>query len=441
MRRIPLEWRIAGLALLSAAPAIAVCVLLVEFTIPAWGRWTAIAGASAWLLLFSIRVGRKLAHAFERVSGLVHSVREGEYGLRARREAGSYGRALAAINLLGGELAGLQRAGIESDALLGKLLSTLDLAILVFDPATRLTSANTAGLHLLGGEDTELIGRPAASLRLDDWLETTAPHRETRHFPGGQGPWEVRMARFRRGGQSHSLLVITDLSQALREEERRVWRGLIRVLAHEASNSLGPIQSAADTLNRTLQKNPGGTFPQNELASGLALIERRARYLSEFIRRYADLARLPPPRLQAVDLGDLLQRIATLETRAPITLRGPGHLTVKADPAQLEQALINLVKNAADATLETGGGIELEWHGKDGRIEIEIRDEGTGLPESENLFVPFFTTKPGGSGIGLVLARQIIEAHGGNLILANREDASGAVAHLRLPGISSRIEN
>jgi two-component system, NtrC family, nitrogen regulation sensor histidine kinase NtrY len=434
VRRIPLEWRIAALALAGAAPAVALGILVYFLSLPDSLLWSGIAVALIWPIVVSVYTARRLTHAFERVSGLVHSVREGEYGLRARREAGSYGHALAAVNLLGSELAGMQRAGIESDALLGKLLSTLDLAILVFDPTKRLTSANTAGLQLLGGGDTELMGHLARDLGLEDWLETTAPHRESRHFPGGEGPWEVRMARFRRSGRAYSLLVITDLSQALREEERRAWRGLIRVLAHEASNSLGPIQSAADTLNRSLLRHPGVNRLQEELASGLALIERRARYLSEFIRRYADLARLPPPRFEVVDLGELLQRLATLETRVPVHTQGPEHLPVKADPAQLEQALINLVKNAADATLETGGGIDLHWRRNEARIEIEIRDEGAGLPDSENLFVPFFTTKPGGSGIGLVLARQIIEAHGGTLVLANREDSHGAVARLRLPG-------
>jgi len=437
VRRIPFEWRLAALVFAGALPALALAVLTALFHEPAWALWVGLGAALVWAAALAVHAWRRSARAFERLSGLVHSVREGEYGMRARRERGSYGRALEAVNLLSGELAGLQRAGIESDALLGKLLSTLDLAILVFDPVKRLISANSAGLQLLGGGDAELLGRSANELGLGDWLETTTPQRESRHFPGGEGPWEVRTARFRRGGRAHSLLVITDLSQALREEERRAWRGLIRVLAHEASNSLGPIQSAADTLSRSLKKNPDEPHPQKELTSGLALIERRARYLSDFIRRYADLARLPPPRLEATDLGDLLHRVTTLETRVPVHTEGPQRLPLKADPAQLEQALINLVKNAADAALETGGGIELHWSGNDARIEIEIRDEGTGLPESENLFVPFFTTKPGGSGIGLVLARQIIEAHGGTLVLANREDARGAVARLRLPGPAS----
>ncbi|HYW77313.1 MAG TPA: ATP-binding protein [Gammaproteobacteria bacterium] len=438
MRLIPLEWRLGALVFTGALPALALIVLIALFHEPAWVLWTSLGAALTWTAVLAVYASRRSARSFERISGLVHSVREGEYGMRARRERGSYGRALEAVNLLSSELAGLQRAGIESDALLGKLLSTLDLAILVFDPAHRLTGANAAALQLLGGAaDTDVIGHTAEELNLEDWLESTAPQRESRHFPGGEGPWEARMARFRRGGRSHSLLVITDLSQALREEERRAWRGLIRVLAHEASNSLGPIQSAADTLNRALNRGPGNASLRDELGSGLALIERRARYLSEFIRRYADLARLPPPQFASANLGELLQRVATLETRVTVHTDGPAHLPVRADPAQLEQALINLVKNAADAALETDGAIELRWRIHESRTVVEILDEGHGLPESENLFVPFFTTKPGGSGIGLVLARQIIEAHGGTLVLANREDTQGAVARLRLPAVTS----
>ena len=433
MKLIPLEWRLGALILTGALPALASFALIVLLHEPAWVFWSSLGAALIWTAMLAIYASHYSARSYERLSGLVHSVREGEYGMRARRESGSYGRALEAINLLSSELAGLQRAGIESDALLGKLLSTLDLAILVFDPVNRLTGANAAALQLLGGTDTDVIGHTATELNLEDWLATTAPQRQSRHFPGGEGPWEARMARFRRGGRAYSLLVITDLSQALREEERRTWRGLIRVLAHEASNSLGPIQSAADTLNRSLNRARDEKSPQSELGSGLALIERRARYLSEFIRRYADLARLPPPQFTSINLGELLQRVAMLETRVTVNTDGPEHLTVRADPAQLEQALINLVKNAADAALETGGAIKLRWRTHESRLVVEILDEGHGLPESENLFVPFFTTKPGGSGIGLVLARQIIEAHGGSLFLANRKDNRGAVALLRLP--------
>ncbi|MGH8273084.1 MAG: sensor histidine kinase [Gammaproteobacteria bacterium] len=432
MRFIPLEWRLAGLAFCGAVPALALLALSALMPMPRWVFWAAAAFSLFVALAAALRILRRLSRHFERLSGLIHGVREGEYGLRSRREFGSYGRTLAAVNLLGEDLAGLQRAGIESDALLGKLLSTLDLAILVFNSVDRLVGANTAALKLLGSNEAELIGHRAEEFDLADWLEAGTPQRESRHFPGGEGPWEVRMARFRRGGRAHRLLVINDLSQALREEERRTWRGLIRVLAHEASNSLGPIQSAADTLRRRLEKTEAEPTPRQELEGGLDLIERRARYLSEFIRRYADLARLPPPQPQPLDLGDLLHRVVSLETRLEVNTAGPNHLRMEADPSQLEQALINLIKNAVDAALETGGAVEVRWGQHDNRVEVDILDAGAGLPQSENLFVPFFTTKPGGSGIGLVLARQIVEAHGGTLTLANREDGPGAVAHLRL---------
>lgn len=437
MRFIPLEWRLAALAFLGAAPALALLAVSVLRPVPYWIFWTAAAFCLMVAAAAALRIGSRLSRGFERLSGLTHSVREGEYGLRSRHEAGSFGRALEAVNLLGADLAGLQRAGIESDALLGKLLSTLDLAILVFNSAERLVGANTAALQLLGIGDADLIGQRAADLGVADWLEAGTPQRESRHFPGGEGPWEARVARFRRGGRAHRLLVITDLSQALREEERRTWRGLIRVLAHEASNSLGPIQSAADTLRRRLDKTGSEAPQRNDLSGGLELIERRARYLSEFIRRYADLARLPPPQPQPLDLGDLLRHVASLETRLAIRTDGPAHLRIEADPSQLEQALINLVKNAVDAALETGGTVNMQWRTHDGRSEVDIIDEGKGLPQSENLFVPFFTTKPGGSGIGLVLARQIVEAHGGTLVLANRENRHGAIARLRLPNTAS----
>ncbi|MGH8161162.1 MAG: sensor histidine kinase, partial [Gammaproteobacteria bacterium] len=287
MRFIPLEWRLAVLAFFGAAPALALLGLSVSVPMPRWVFWAAAAFSLLVALVVALRILRRLSHDFERLSGLIHGVREGEYSLRSRREAGGYGRTIEAINLLGEDLAGLQRAGIESDALLGKLLSTLDLAILVFNSVDRLVGANTAALKLLGSNEAELIGHRADEFGLADWLEAGTPRRESRHFPGGEGPWEARMAKFRRSGRGHRLLVITDLSQALREEERRTWRGLIRVLAHEASNSLGPIQSAADTLRRRLEKTEAESPPRRDLDGGLDLIERRARHLSEFIRRYA----------------------------------------------------------------------------------------------------------------------------------------------------------
>ncbi len=439
MRTLPLEWRLAGSALAGALPPLALALLLTHVTLPTWAVYALALIAFAGALTAAVLIYRRLVSGFERLTGLIHSVRGGEFSLRARSELGSFGRTLASVNVLAQDLSGLQRAGIESDALLGKLLASLDLAILVFDASDRVTSANEAALRVFGNRYRPLIGYRASDLELAEWMDATTPVRANRRFPGGDGPWEIRVVRFRRGGEPHRLLVITNLSQALREEERRAWQGLIRVLTHETGNSLGPIRCTAYALNRRLAKASVDDGTAEALSSGLDLIERRAITLSEFIRRYADLARLPPPQPQAVRLGELVQRVSSLETRVPVKTTGRADLTIHVDPMQLEQALINLVKNAADAAADTGGAVQIRWNRQGQDTILEVIDNGPGLPQSENLFVPFFTTKPGGSGIGLVLARQIIEAHGGTLTLSNRgEHQTGAVArvHLREKGQS-----
>ncbi|MGH8200696.1 MAG: sensor histidine kinase [Steroidobacteraceae bacterium] len=165
----------------------------------------------------------------------------------------------------------------------------------------------------------------------------------------------------------------------------------------------------------------------------MELIEQRSRALGGFIRRYAELARLPPPNPERVDIAALVRRVISFEPRLVVEMSSDPGETAHVDRSQLEQALINLVRNAADAALETGGGARVRWRQAGRDLLIEAEDDGPGIAQTENLFVPFFTTKEGGSGIGLVLARQIIEAHGGSLRLANREGSRGAVAIVRVP--------
>jgi signal transduction histidine kinase len=169
------------------------------------------------------------------------------------------------------------------------------------------------------------------------------------------------------------------------------------------------------------------------MSHGLSIIAARSDALGRFTSAYARLARLPPPQPTKTDLGPLVRRVAALDTRAAVTLvEGPA-IVVEADPDQLEQLLINVTRNAVEAAAETGGGVALGWTLRDEWVEIRIDDEGPGLPSTGNLFVPFFTTKPGGSGIGLALSRQIAEGHRGTLTLENRTDRRGTRATLRLP--------
>jgi nitrogen fixation/metabolism regulation signal transduction histidine kinase len=391
--------------------------------------WAAVAvaaatGAGGYALAY-----QRAARDSRQIAALLLGLREGDFSLRASATRGATGTAFSAVNALADQLRGDRQAGIESDALLGKLLGALNLAIIICGPRGTITGGNAAAAALLGVADADcLIGLVPTAVGIGDWLDASLPTRFETALPGGPGPWEVRRVRFRRGGRPHDLILATDISVVLREEERRVWRGLIRVLSHETGNSLGPIQATAQSLAAQLDRAEIG-----DLRAGLTLIERRARSLAGFIRRYAELARLPPPQPELLELTHLLRRVAALETGMDVALQLGAPVEIMLDATQIEQAVINLLRNAADAARETGGRVSLALTVRDGQVEITIEDEGAGLPRTENLFVPGFTTKAGGSGIGLVLAREIIEAHGGKLQLANRDKSRGATAKICLP--------
>jgi PAS domain S-box-containing protein len=430
------EGKLTWLTLGAAAPAIIIALSILWFgDFSAKVQWTLTIFIVACMLGFLTSAREHIVHPLQTMTNLLAALREGDYSIRARgaRQDDALGEALLEINSLG-ETLRVQRLGaFEATALLRTIMAEIDVAVFTFDPERRLRLVNRAGENLLGQPIDKLLGRKASDLGLSECLDSHEDAPLTLTFPGGSGRWGVRRSTFREHGMPHELLVLTDLSRTLREEERRAWQRLVRVLGHEMNNSLAPIKSIAASLESLLKREPRPTDWQDDARSGLKSIAARADSLSRFMEAYARLARLPPPQKDHVDLGDLIRRVITLETRLGVDILPGPEIKIVADATQLEQLLINLVHNAVDASLETGGKVAIGWREAADCVEVFVRDEGPGIMNPTNLFVPFFTTKPGGSGIGLALSRQIAEAHGGTLSLANRRDRTGAEAELRLP--------
>jgi nitrogen fixation/metabolism regulation signal transduction histidine kinase len=322
---------------------------------------------------------------------------------------------------------------MEATTLLRTVMSEIDVAIFAFDDERRLRLVNRAGERLLAQPSERLLGRTAAQIGLEALLEGESPRTTDASFPGAAGRWEVRRGGFRQDGLPHTLVVIADVSKTLREQELVAWQRIVRVLSHEINNSLAPIKSLSGSMRALVDQTPRQPEVDADLRRGLDVIGGRSEALVRFMSAYARLARLPAPNRKPLDVGSWIHRVAALETRLAVTVEPGPFLTVYADGDQLDQMLINVVRNAVDASLATGGGVRVTWDQASRTAVVVVEDQGQGLPESGNLFVPFFTTKPEGSGIGLVLSRQIVEAHGGTFSLENRSDTRGCLATVRLP--------
>jgi len=436
--RLKFERRITLLALFAGFPAVALCALLLWYDgYSAQVQWTIDLLLTLLWLGIAFNLKTRIVRPLQTLSNILAAIREGDYSIRGRRalSGDALGEVMLEVNDLGQTLREQRLGAMEATALLRTVIAEIDVAVFAFDHEEHLQLVNRAGERLLAQPSARLLGRTADELGLSACLKSSAGGPQTMQmvFPGKVGRWDIRRSTFREGGQQHQLLVLTDLSQALREEERTAWQRLLRVLGHELNNSLAPIKSVAGSLADLMAREPEPPDWRDDMQRGLAVISSRADSLARFVESYSKLARLPPPRLEPLKVGALVSRVANLETRLPVNVVPGPDLVVQGDDVQLEQLLINLVRNAVDASMETRGRVDVGWQQKNGQVEVWVRDEGPGLASTANLFVPFFTTKAQGSGIGLVLSRQIAEAHGGTLTLENRQQLHGCEARLRLP--------
>jgi two-component system, NtrC family, nitrogen regulation sensor histidine kinase NtrY len=390
--------------------------------------------ALAWMLAVSFFL-EQIVRPLQTLANVVAALREDDYSFRARgaRRNDAMGDLALEINTLAGMLQAQRAGAMEAMALVERVIESMQSPILAFDPEGYVRLLNRAGEKIFNLRTGSALGKSASELELD-YLLTTVDG-ELISLGQQTDRWVLKRTYFRLRGVRHSLLMLSNVSSVLREEERLAWERLIRVLGHEINNSLTPIKSIAGSLRDRLPKSESG----KDFDRGLEVIEDRAESLNRFLQAYRQLMGLPTPKLKPVSLTSLLERVIDLETRLRVSLIRSGDLMIHVDADQIQQALINLLRNAVEAALSADAGeydtpcVKILWHQTGGVVVISIRDNGPGLSNQSNLFVPFYTTKPGGTGIGLVLAQQIAEAHRGSVRLKNVEKGKGCIAELHLP--------
>jgi len=375
-----------------------------------------------------------LVRPLQTLANVVSSLREGDYSFRARGAGiqDAFGELAGEVNLLADLLQKQRVRSLEATALLARILEVMHAPLFAFDRESLLQLVNNSGVKLLGLSHARSFGHSARELGLEELL--AAPDQSIHSFGAKSTRWLLRRAVFRQDGVPHTLLLLADVSLPLQEEEQIAWKRLIRVLGHELSNSLAPIKSIAGSLLMRVESLSGDASVLHDFRRGLGVVESRADSLHRFVQSYRLLAQLPPPKLRPVAIAPLIERVVLLEQRLPVHLDPGPAATLNADPDQLEQMFINLLANAVDASLANGSEpVHTTWDRLGSNISVIIEDRGMGIANTENLFVPFYTTKPAGSGVGLALAQQIARAHGGEIQLENREDGAGARATVSLP--------
>jgi two-component system nitrogen regulation sensor histidine kinase NtrY len=442
-RRLSFERRVRLWLYLLGLPVAVLCWVLMHEHGVEWLEqgFVLLAVVLGWMFAVSVLM-EQIVRPLQTLANVVAALREDDYSFRARggQRNDAVGDLALEVNRLAGMLQGQRAGALEAMALVERVMRSMQSPVLAFDPEGRLRLLNVAGERAFGLKGETAIGDSAGQLKLGELLHVGDDDVISLGSGLQQGRWVVKRTSFRLRGVPHTLLVLSDVSAALREEERLAWERLIRVLGHEINNSLTPIKSIAGSLRGRLAALNGGAGERVDFERGLEVIENRSDSLNRFLQAYRQLMRLPAPKLGAVSVAALVTRVGALERRLDVEVAGGVDVVLQVDGDHIEQALINLVRNAADAALSpdategVGAQVAISWEVAGAEVVIAVVDNGPGLTNAGNLFVPFYTTKPGGTGIGLVLAQQIAQAHRGSVLLANRTDGhSGCVAELRLP--------
>ena len=445
MRKLPsFESQLSRLSLLASIPFLLLTVISMIY-----------ASVSVYLILLTaflgvlvvafanVRIYQKASYQFRSLTNLLEAMTNGDYSLRARSKenSGALNELIDSINGLANRLQRQKQISIESQLLLKMVIDHIDVAVIALSEENvetqNIVFANPAAKKLLKLERSQELANDIVS-SISKSVESLQQGKSKvldLNSDNLKGKFNIHLETFRQSGNSNKLIFITDVRAILRQEERNAWQNLVRVISHEINNSLAPIASISQTLQKLTKQQGSGGQEDSDIVDGLSIIEQRAKGLSQFIDSYRKLAKLPAPVLVRTPVDDLLNKLSILFEKDKIILPSRKDLSITIDPLQIEQVMINLVKNALESQSQANyqGPVSIEWGERDGRVAISIKDSGVGIQNPDNLFVPFYTTKKQGTGIGLIFCRQIIESHGGELSLRNRKSGVGCEAVIELP--------
>lgn len=420
-----MAWRTDSLEA-GLAAVFAVCIVLqlvscglLLLALPLWQAASLTLVLCGLLALLFVNLHRKIAAAFRRASVQLDALQLRDYSVRAKPAytAGQVAELHRQLDALAESLRHHKRGQDQQSLLLYRLIDQLNTPILIFGQRLKLSYANPAFAALFGRPWETLRNASPALLGLvnePQWQFTDQQKAQQ---------WQIRHSLFWDQGENHQLLVFINIQAVLRESQLQAWQKLIQVMSHEIRNSLTPVVALVQNLQARCD------VERDQQA--LQVINERCQHLQDFVKRYTELHKAPAVKQEWLSAKALFQWLADLLADVDLQASG-GHVQIWADAVLLQQVLINLIKNALEAGSAPGTIRVVFSHGKQ-RVEIRIVDRGRGIASPDKLFVPFYSTKPQGQGIGLSLSRHFIEQMGGQLTLSNNPDGVGACATIRLP--------